>query len=176
MATMHYGRWMLVIFLLFLAYIVYGLGFIIRTEKNIQSLIDDPIQIVSESGHHRIRDLIRDYQIIGFVANNPIFPLEPLATYGNVLYRVRSILNYLRTFSDMQADIVLWRESSHTISIFPIMDVFFRVLVGISDELRSIGHNIKNVVPEQIIFTRGNDLIDVIIHNRDIWYDLFGKN
>lgn len=78
---MNRGRWALVIFLLLVAYIVYGLGFLIRTEKNLQSLIDDPLQIVSESGQHRIRDLFQDYQILGLVANNPLFPLEPLATY-----------------------------------------------------------------------------------------------
>lgn len=172
---MNRGRWALVIFLLLVAYIVYGLGFLIRTEKNLQSLIDDPLQIVSESGQHRIRDLFQDYQILGLVANNPLFPLEPLATYGNVLRQGRIITQDLHTLINMQSDIHAWRVSSHTKSIFPILDAAFPVIGDMTEKIHTIESDIAHFVPEQTSLTRGSAFMDALITHREIWYDLLGK-
>ena len=78
-------QWYMVIFIIFLGYIVYGIGFLLRTEKHIQTIVDTPGILVSRDGSHLIRELFEDYQVIGIVANNPIYPIEPLASYGHIL-------------------------------------------------------------------------------------------
>lgn len=40
-AEMTIGKWMVVLLILFLSYIVYGVGFVMRTENNIRSLIEE---------------------------------------------------------------------------------------------------------------------------------------
>ncbi len=71
--------------LVFLSFIVYGVGFLLRTERRIQTIIDTPGILVSREGASLVGELFEDYQIIGLVANNPIYPVEPLASYGEIL-------------------------------------------------------------------------------------------
>jgi len=103
-------------------------------EDNIQALIDNPGQIVSSEGERRVKELFRDYQVIGLVANNPIFPIEPLATYGNILAHVRTVSGILHNILSTQSEFYAWREKSHTQSIFPLLNTLFRSLSDMSHE------------------------------------------
>lgn len=65
LAGMTVGRWILVIFILFLSYIVYGVGFIIRTENNIRTILYAPdVDITSPRMGHLLDNLWRDYQVL----------------------------------------------------------------------------------------------------------------
>lgn len=46
-ARMTRRQWYMVLFLAFLAYIVYGIGFLVRTERHIQTIVDTPGILVS---------------------------------------------------------------------------------------------------------------------------------
>ncbi len=123
--SMSLGRWMFILLILFFAYIFYGLGFLMRTADDIRSLIDNPSQIFTSEGEHRIKKLFQDYQVIGFVANNPIIPLEPLATYGDILKHVRTLSGIFHKALDTQSQLLVWAKESDTQSIFPVMDTLF---------------------------------------------------
>ena len=95
-------HWYMLVFLIIIGYIVYGFGCLIRIEDNTHSLIDRPGQIVSSEGADRIGAIFRDYQIIGLVANNPFFPLEPIATYGTLFAHARTMTQIFHTMIDLQ--------------------------------------------------------------------------
>lgn len=177
-ANMTTGKWVLVIFLIFLSYIVYGLGFLIRTEDNVQALLDNPGQVVATEWQHRIKSLFQDYQIMGFVANNPIFPLEPLATYGNILSHVRAMTTILHNLLGIQSEFYEWRESSHTQSIFPLLDDLFPYLSDIAHEAESIETLAKKFIDSDHAqgFESVKKSFESFIAHQDIWYALLGKN
>ena len=58
---------------------------------------------MTDQGQHTVRKLFQDYQLIGVIAKNPIFPIEPLASYGYFLDYVRDFtatLNHLLGFKE----------------------------------------------------------------------------
>lgn len=115
--------------------------------------------------------------MIGLVANNPIIPLEPLATYGNILDHVRVMTGILHSMLGLQSQFYAWREESHTRSIFPLLDILFADLARISGEARSIESIITRFLdPERLGHI--DDMLtslDSFVANRDIWYTLLGK-
>ncbi len=69
---------------------------------------------------------------------NPIFPIEPLATYGRALNILYGIVTQLDTLADIESDVMQWRDSAKTESIFPIMDDTFSWLGDIDSEIRDL--------------------------------------
>jgi hypothetical protein len=169
---------MMMILLVFFAFIVYWLGFFLRTERHLQSLIDMPWQILTSAGQDRIRGLFQDYQVIGFVANNPLLPLEPLATYGDLLSHGRIIAREVHEIASIQSDLMRWQEAHDTESLFPIMKYVFDRLWRIRTELIQIQARLQHISSPELFsqIRRGSDLLTALIDHHDIWYDLAGRN
>ncbi len=176
-ARMTRRQWYMVIFIFFLAYIVYGVGFLVRTEKNLQTIIDTPGILVSQEGSHLIRELFEDYQIIGIIANNPIYPIEPLASYGAILSAGRAVSVSFTRLIDMQSDIALWRTQSQKQSIFPLLEKVFDAFGDIQSDMHDIQtqlmHITKNPNPAGISDLVGH--FDGFMKNKNIWYTIFGR-
>jgi len=129
-------HWILMSLLFVLAYLVYGAGFIIRTERHVQIIQDNPGSLMTVEGFARLRLMREDYQIVSPLIQNPIFPLEPLATYGKVLNAGYYILSDLDVLGIIEEDVMQWREVSSKESIFPILDDIFSWISRIDDDVR----------------------------------------
>ena len=100
--TLTRRHWFIVGLLLLLAYMIYGIGFIIRTERHIEALRENPGSIFTRGGFQRLRTMREDYQIVGPLIQNPFIPLEPLATYGRALNIAYGIAGNMNTLSDIE--------------------------------------------------------------------------
>lgn len=136
--TLTRRHWFIVALLLLLAYIVYGAGFIMRTEKHLDTLREEPGTLFTRDGFRKLRAMKEDYQIMAPFVQNPIFPIEPLATYGRALNILYGIVTQMGTLADIERDVIQWRDYAKTESIFPIMDETFSWLGGIDPEIRDL--------------------------------------
>lgn len=171
-------RWLLIVLLIFFAYITYGLGFLIRTERNIQTLAANPLQIISSRGQELVRNMLRDYQVLGFVANNPIFPLEPLATYGEILDHGHDIITSIHSLFQFQDEFSQWRISSIEMSIFPLLDRIFPLLEDMMDEIDALQIKAQSYLSlsQQSDIEKLSTLLGTFISHQSLWYDILGKN
>lgn len=136
--TLTRRHWFIVALLLLLAYIVYGIGFIIRTERHLDTLREEPGDLFTRDGFRKLRAMKEDYQIMAPFVQNPIFPIEPLATYGRALNILYGIVTQMDTLADIESDVMQWRDSAEAVSIFPIMDETFSWLRNIDPDIRSL--------------------------------------
>lgn len=136
--TLTRRHWFIVALLLLLAYIVYGIGFIIRTERHLDTLREEPGALFTRDGFRKLRAMKEDYQIMAPFVQNPIFPIEPLATYGRALSILYGIVTQMDTLADIESDVMQWRASANLKSIFPIMDETFSWLRDIDPDIRSL--------------------------------------
>lgn len=164
----------------FLGFVVYGLGFMLRTEKNITTwMSDNRADIISQMGG-RLNVLWRDYQIIGFIAENPLLPLEPLASYGRVLATLRTISSHIDEILALQPAALAWKNDAGSQSIFPLLDSVFVHLETIDKLLVRIDPSLKRLVGANT--SSGKMLagslasLHSFITHRDMWYAILGKN
>lgn len=115
---------------------VYGVGFILRTESHLRELRNDPGSIMSPAGFLHLREMRRDFQILAPLIRNPIIPIEPFATYGRALDYSYRLAGRFSTLKILESDLMLWREYSNTESIFPILDDFFRWAESLRPDLK----------------------------------------
>lgn len=177
-AEMTIGKWMVVLLILFLSYIVYGVGFVMRTENNIRSLIEET-DMTSPSLWVLLDNLWRDYQVLWIIAENPILPLEPLASYGRILRWSRDIIDSIDGAVALQPQVVSWVKQREENSIFPILS---SVLVSMND----IYDRVQSLTPSlQRIWTLNPNLwaqidgtlasFSAFIRHRDAWYKILGS-
>lgn len=168
-------HWFLLFILLMLAYMLYGVGFLLRTEEHIAVFREDPGSIVTSEGFARLRAMRQDYQILAPVIRNPLIPLEPLATYGRALDIAFGIARDLDILGEAEASLMQWHEESRTESVFPIVDRIFAWLESIDDEIDELRDMLSVQAPG---FDVGAPfaLWKNILGHRETWYDLLGKN
>ncbi len=164
----------------FLGFVVYGLGFMLRTEKNITTwMSDNSSDMISQMGG-RLNVLWRDYQIVGFVAENPIVPLEPLASYGRVLATLRTISSHIDDMLALQPDALVWKDNAETQSIFPLLDNVFGHLETIDRLLARVDPSLKRLVGANTssgkILASSLASFRSFVAHRDTWYNILGKN
>lgn len=164
----------MIIVLVFLGYMIYGLGFILRTEINLRTLNNNPGALITGSGLTTLRDMRRDYQILAPVIGNPFFPIEPLATYGRVLNIGYNLIHGTDELSDIESDIMTWKDSSDTKSVFPIVDDVFDWLSGMDSELGQLHTMIRSKAPEIETDTAFTFWQNFLKHE-DIWYTILGR-
>lgn len=168
------GHMSIIIMIAVLAYAIYGLGFILRTELHLRTINSNPGALVTESGISTLRDMRRDYQILAPVLGNPFFPIEPLATYGRVLDIGYDLIQRTSKFQDIEEDIMAWREVADTKSIFPIVREVMRWFSGMDSDIRKLHTMIQAQAPEiesEGAFTLWTNLLK----HEDIWYSLLGR-
>jgi len=157
-----------------LAYAIYGLGFILRTELHLRVINNNPGALVTESGISTLRDMRRDYQILAPVLGNPFFPIEPFATYGRVIDIGYDLIQRTSKIQDIEEDIMAWRNVADTQSIFPIVRQIMRWLSGMDSDIRRLHAMIQAQAPEiesEGAFTLWTNLLK----HEDIWYSLLGR-
>jgi hypothetical protein len=160
--------------MLVLAYLIYGLGFLLRTEAHIETLRDDPGILMTEKGFKKLRNMREDYQVIAPLIQNPIFPIEPIATYGKILNTGHRILSRFGELSQFEADIMQWKNVSDSTSIFPLLNEVFSWLTKINPDIQSLSRLVESQVSG---FGDSAPLIfwNNFQKNRDIWYTILGK-
>lgn len=128
----------MIVILLVLAYSVYAVGFIVRTEENIETLRDNPGAIITHEGLMRLRAMRGDYQILAPIIQNPFFPIEPMATYGRALNIAYGIVADMDVLSDLEFEVMRWKENAKTESIFPVLDILFTWIQYIDQDVQSV--------------------------------------
>jgi hypothetical protein len=142
---------------------------------NLRILNDNPGALMTESWLLTLRDMRRDYQILAPVLGNPFFPIEPLATYGRVLdigYHLVQNTEQVRAIED---DIMQWRDTAETTSIFPIMKEAFHWLSSMDRDIQKLFAMIQSKAPE-IESSTVSALWTNILKNEDIWYRVLGRD
>lgn len=118
-------HWVVVCVLLILSYCIYGLGFIIRTEIHLNTLRDNPDILLTQRWLEMLGNMREDYQIIAPIIQNPIFPIEPLATYGRALRIGYDVVSRVEELSILEVELMAWKNTSSTQSIFLFWMKFF---------------------------------------------------
>lgn len=173
--SLTHKHWFLVLLLLILAYVVYGVGFIIRTEVHMETLRDAPGSIFTYEWFSRLRSMRRDFQVLAPIIRNPIIPIEPFATYGKALDYSYNLVAELDTLRDIEWDVMYWKQHANTMSIFPVMDDFFDWM----EDMRWQISGLREIVQSE---NMGMDisgffsLWENFIRNKDIWYFIAGKD
>jgi hypothetical protein len=93
---------------------------------------------MTDDGFARLRLMREDYQIIAPLIQNPVFPIEPLATYGRALRIGYHILSDLDVLGSIEARVMRWGEVSSEESVFPILDDIFSWISNIDTDVRSM--------------------------------------
>lgn len=97
----------MIVLLLFLSCVVYGVGFILRTEHTIRVIVTAPeTYMTPQKIQKTVRMLWQDYQILGLVADNSPLPIEPLTSYGKILRNIRVLARKSEDIQKM-ADTIL---------------------------------------------------------------------
>lgn len=168
------GHGVIIIILTILAYAIYGMGFILRTELHLRVINDNPWALVTESGISTLRDMRRDYQILAPVLGNPFFPIEPFATYGRVLDIGYDLLQRTDRIHDIENDIMAWKDSSDTTSVFPIVREVMKWLSSMDSDIRELAMMLQTHAPElgwETPFTLWTNFLK----HEDVWYSLLGR-
>jgi hypothetical protein len=172
-ASMTRRHWILIFVLLILAYSVYAVGFILRTEDNISALRDNPGGLMTHEGLMHLRAMRGDYQILAPIIQNPFFPLEPLATYGKALNIAYGIVMDMDILSDIESELMLWKEHASSTSIFPILDTFFTWIGSIDDDVQSV---LRMLGSKGDVDVTGAEVFWQNIQKyRETWYTLLGQ-
>lgn len=90
----------------------------------------------------------RDYQILAPVLGNPFFPIEPFATYGRVLDIGYDLLQRTDRIHDIENDIMAWKDSSDTTSVFPILREVMKWLSSMDSDIRELSMMVQTHAPE----------------------------
>lgn len=172
-------RWSLIILILFLSYIVYGIGFVVRTENNVRALFySSDVDIASPRMWHLLDNLWRDYQVLWVVAENPIFPLEPLASYGKILRWLRDVADSTDGILALQPQVLLWTKQREEVSIFPILESIFEGLGDIQGVFQWLSPALQRLwaLSPDLMTRWENSLTSfaALIQNRDIWFKVLG--
>ena len=167
------GHWSIILILTLLAYCIYGLGFIIRTEMNLRILNDNPGALMTESWFQTLTDMRRDYQILAPVLGNPFFPIEPLATYGRVLDIGYDLVQRTDRLRDIEDDIMTWKDAADTTSVFPIVREVMKWLSSMDSDITELSRMIQTHAPELGWETPYTFWTNFLKHE-DIWYSLLG--
>jgi hypothetical protein len=101
--------------------------------------------IVSPKISHLLDNLWRDYQVLGVVAENPIFPIEPLASYGTLLRGLRYITGDIDDILTLQPELLNWVKNREEISVFPLLDSIFEILTDIHDKLENLSPSLQKL-------------------------------
>lgn len=59
------------------------------------------------------------------MAENPISPLEPLASYGKILRGLREVTEHIDEVLLLQPQMIAWAKQREEISIFPLLESVF---------------------------------------------------
>jgi hypothetical protein len=62
--TLTRRHWIVIIIVIVLAYLIYGLGFLLRTEAHMETLRDAPGILMTPEGLATLRNMREDYQVI----------------------------------------------------------------------------------------------------------------
>lgn len=171
----------ILVLVFFLSFVVYGIGFVLRTEYTIRTLIAIPQTSFSiENIQKTTSTLWRDYQILWLVADNSPIPLEPLTSYGKILRNIRILLSQNKNIQKMADDILNWKTVAQTQSIFPLLNKMWEVAEEGRDSVSTISTSLFSVIPPRpgLIdkYEKYNTYLTSFLRHKEIWYDLLGKN
>ncbi len=170
----------ILVLVLFLSYIVYGVGFVLRTEHTIRNIITSPENYFSpEKIRETVYTLWQDYQVLGLVADNSPLPLEPLTSYGKILKNTRLLAAQSENIKKMADDILGWKNISETESIFPLLDQLWIIGEDGKENIKSLADSIFKIVPPsqqlQKQYTKYFEHLSAFLRHKKIWYSLLGE-
>jgi hypothetical protein len=138
------------VIVLFLSFVVYGVGFILRTERTIKSIITSPEQYASIKNIRKVvYTLWQDYQILGIIADNSPLPIEPLTSYGKILKNTRLLTAQNDNIRKMATDIIGWKNVSETESIFPLLDNLWDIAEESKESVESLAQSLFTIAPPE---------------------------
>ncbi len=130
-----------------MSFIVYGVGFVLRTEQTIRTIVTAP---ESYTTPEKIRDTVyllwQDYQILGLVADNSPIPIEPLTSYGKILRNTRLLAAQSQDIKKMADDILGWKNVSQKESIFPILDTIWDIALRSQESIDTLSRSLFTLV------------------------------
>lgn len=170
----------ILVLVLFLSFVVYGVGFVLRTEQAIKNIIASPEKYYSVE---KIRDTVytlwQDYQILGLVADNSPIALEPLTSYGKILRNTRLLAAQSENIKKMADDILGWKHVSETQSIFPLLDRLWNIGENGKESIETLAISVFRIAPPaqsiQIEYAHYLTYLDTFLKHKKIWYNLLGK-
>ena len=168
------GHIIIIVILATLAYAIYGLGFILRTELHLRFISDHPDMLITDTGVETLREMRRDYQILAPVLGNPFFPIEPFATYGRILDIGYNLLQRTDKLEIIENDIMTWKDMADTTSILPLVSEVLTWLSSIDSDISDLYTMIQIHAPEL-----GGETLSTLWTNflkyENVWLSVFGR-
>ena len=106
----------------------------------------DAAQIMSESSLQIIDDLWMDYQIIGIFAGNPLFPIEPLTTYGDLLGNARTLKKSLHEIIKLEPALLSWKDAPGETDLLPLVQTVFLQIKKMITPMREARESLRKLV------------------------------
>ncbi len=171
----------IIVLVLFLSFVVYGVGFVLRTERTMRTIVTTPESYTTPKKiQETVYLLWQDYQVLGLIADNSPIPLEPLTSYGKILKNTRLLAAQSEDIKKMADDILGWKNVSETQSIFPILDKIWDIGEESQKDIDTLARSLFSIVtPDTKIteeYTRYKQYLDAFLRHKEIWYTLLGKN
>lgn len=99
---------------------------------------DNPGVLVTSEGLETLKKMREDYQVVAPIIQNPFFPLEPLATYGEALKIGYDMLSRMGEMTTLEAGVMEWKNTSDTVSVFPLVDELFTWLDSLDSDVQKL--------------------------------------
>jgi|GEM_PF-1025502 len=129
---------------------------------------------MTHTGLARLHEMRQDFQILTPLIQNPLIPLEPLATYGRALESGYTLVKSIDVLKEQETEAMHWKSVAKTTSIFPLVD-------GVFHWIESIDKDIKSLL--EMVQTQGDfdttligDFWSSIQRYREAWYTLLGRD
>ena len=171
----------IILMVLFLSFVVYGVGFVLRTERVIKIIQGSLSKYTNiDALQKTVHWLWRDYQILGLVADNSPIPLEPLTSYGKILKNTRLLIYHSDSVQKMSLDLIGWKDKSKQESIFPLLNKLWIILEDGTKNIQSLIDSATKLSLLEKWFSEKYIpyiyRLETFLKYKKIWYDILWQS
>lgn len=171
----------IILLVLFLSFVIYGVGFVIRTEKTIKIIQASPEKYTNiDTLQKTVHGLWRDYQILGLVADNSPLPLEPLTSYWQILKNTRLLIYQSDRIQQMMQNMIGWKDRSQQESIFPLLDTVWAIGWDGIKNIKTLMNSAEKIAPLESWFQKKYihylAIAEAFLKYKKIWYTVLGDS
>lgn len=167
----------LLMFLVFVSFVIYGIGFALRTEKTLTEMRENPSLLTdSYEARKTLFHLWQDYQILWLVADNSPWPIEPLTSYGRILRGFRDIVGKSGDMQDFFIHLQTWYTGGMKTSYKPLWNEAISELDHIASWLAHVSDGLTQFLPtddRSVMTQEVSKLVHNFLKHKKIWKNLF---
>ncbi len=123
----------------------------------------------------QLRAMRADFQVLAPLVRNPLFPIEPFATYGEALDHVYTIISRLDSLEGFEKQLLSWSENPANTTILPVARNIFSWLHGLDSSISQLFSLLEKQLPDSEFQNISIPWKNLLSHE-DTWLTLLGKD